>query len=262
MVTPIIYEHSNGISTITINRPERRNVIDYNGWLKLREILEGVSLDQTAKAVLLKGAGQEAFSAGADITDFDKHRSNSKQAQNYHEAFSGTLNAIENLPIPTVSLIKGFCVGGGCELALATDIRISADTGKFGIPAGKLGITIGYGEMRRLTQLLGPGNASYLLLSGQIVDADNAMQMGLVNQVIPVSEVDIFVNKLLKSISSMAPLSQRHHKTIMRRVLSNLDLDQLTPTDEHLPFKNFDSDDFSEGRRAFSEKRGPKFRGK
>ena len=158
-------------------------------------------------------------------------------------------------------LIKGYCVGGGCEMSLATDIRIAADNSRFGIPVARLGILVGYQEMRRLIALVGPGNASYLLLSGRLIEAQEALRIGLVNDVIPLGDVDEDAYRLAGEITELAPLSHRGHKQILRMVQRNPSLTGLTPEEEHLPYANFDSADFREGRLAFKERRKPRFKG-
>ena len=166
----------NGVATVTFNRPEKRNAIDYDGWLTLRRVAKTLAGRDDVRVVVFTGAGEEAFSAGADIADFDRHRNDSKEARVYAAAFDGAVEAIESVPKPTICLIKGACVGGGCELSLAADVRIAADNGRFGVPAARLGIVVGYGEMRRLVDLVGRGNAAYLLLTGRLIDAGEALR--------------------------------------------------------------------------------------
>ena len=262
MPNEITLDLRDGIATVTFNRPDRRNAIDYQGWLEIQRIATVLADDTDTRVVVFKGAGEEAFSAGADIKDFDKYRSDSTQAKKYSAAFDGALDAIEALPQPTICAIKGFCIGGGCELSMATDIRVSADNGVFGIPVAHLGILIGYREMRRLINLVGPGDASYILLSGRRFDTKEALEMGLVNQVVPLSELDGHVEQLARDMVPLAPLSQSRNKKIMRTVLANPSLGSLTAEQEHLPFANFDSEDFQEGRRAFLEHRKPEFTGR
>ena len=257
----ITLEQRDGIATVTLNRPQQRNAIDYHGWLELGRIATAIGEDDGINAVVLTGTGDEAFSAGADIKDFPKYRSDSAKAKQYAAAFDGALNAIEGLPKPTICLIKGFCIGGGCELTMAADIRIAADNGRFGIPVARLGILVGYQEMRRLVNLVGPSNTSYLLLSGRMIDAQEALRTGLVNCVVPLGEIDGFTYELAREIAGLAPLSHRRHKRILQTVLRNPSLAGLKPEEEHLPFANFDSEDFQEGRSAFMERRTPKFNG-
>ncbi|MCH7801304.1 MAG: enoyl-CoA hydratase/isomerase family protein, partial [Chloroflexi bacterium] len=162
MSDDILLDIQGGIATVTFNRPGQRNAIDYHGWLELRRIAIDLDDDDQVKVVVFTGAGDQAFSAGADIKDFERYRNNSTKAKMYSEAFDGAMDAIESTSKPTISLIKGFCVGGGCEMSTATDIRIASDTSRFGIPVARLGILVGYREMRRLVRLVGPGNASYI----------------------------------------------------------------------------------------------------
>ena len=258
----ITLEQNEGIATVTFNRPDQRNAIDYHGWLRLQRIATTLAQDDVVKVVVFTGKGDEAFSAGADIKDFPKYRSDSAKAKEYAAAFDGALDAIEELPKPTVCLIKGFCIGGGCELSMAADIRIAADESRFGIPVARLGILVGYHEMRRLVSLVGPGNASYLLLSGRLIDVQEALRIGLVSCVVSLDEIETFTYDLAREMSGLAPLSHRRHKQILGTVLRNPSLAGLTADEEHLPFANFDSEDFQEGRSAFIERRPPMFKGR
>ena len=262
MASDITLEQQSGIATVTFNRPGRRNAIDYQGWLELGRIAADLAQDDGVKVVVFTGAGDEAFSAGADIKDFDQYRRDSVKARAYAEAFDGALDAVEALPKPTVCLIRGFCVGGGCELSMAADIRIAADNSRFGIPVARLGILVGYREMRRLVDLVGPGNASYFLLSGRTVDAEEALRIGLVNGVVRLKELQDYGDRLAAEMARLAPLSHRRHKEILRTVLQDPSLSRLTVEQEHLPFANFDSEDFQEGSRAFVEGREPRFTGR
>ena len=262
MTDGIRLERRGSVATIIIDTPERRNAISYDGWLRLGRIARILAEDDDARVVVITGSGDEAFSAGADIKDFDKYRTDSGQARVYQAAFDAAVAAIESLAVPTVCKIKGYCVGGGCELTLAADVRVAADNARFGIPAARLGIVIGYEEMRRLVALVGPGRASYLLMSGRIVGVEEASSFGLVDRVIPLAEVDEYVAELAEEMSRLAPLSHSQHKQIMRRVTEAPLLEGLTAEERDLPFVNFDSADFVEGRRAFLERRRPVFQGR
>lgn len=250
------------VATLTINRPEKRNAVDYHGWIELQRIATAVANDLEVRVVVITGTGEEAFSAGADIKDFDKYRSNSSTAKTYAKAFEGALDAVESIPKPTISLIKGYCIGGGCELSMATDIRLAADNSRFGIPVAKLSILIGYSEMRRLVNLVGPGNANYILMTAKHIDSSEALRIGLVNYVIPLSEIDTYTYTLAREMVPLAPLSQKRHKEILETILSNPSLTGLSPVEKHRPFSNFETDDYMEGRQAFLERRSPRFFGK
>ena len=258
----LLLHKSDGIATITFNRPDQRNAIDYHSWLELRRLAIDLERDDDVRVVVFTGAGDRAFSSGADIKDFQDYRDNSEKARIYADAFDGAMDAIEALSKPTLCLIKGFCVGGGCELSMATDIRIAADNSRFGIPVARLGILVGYREMRRLLNLVGPGNASYVLLSARLLDAPEALRIGLVNEVVPLDEIQDYTYQLAGEMVPLAPLSQKRHKQIRQITLQNPALSGLTPEQELLPFTNFDSEDFQEGRSAFIERRQPRFKGR
>ena len=262
MTSDILFEQRDGVATVTFNRPERRNAITYDGWKRLRRIAEEAASDDGVRVVVFTGSGELAFSAGADIADFDRYRHDAASAKGYAEAFDGALDAVESIPKPTLSLIRGYCIGGGCELSMATDIRIAAAGSRFAIPVAKLNILIGYKEMRRLVRLVGPGRASYILMSGRQIDAQEALRFGLVDHVVPDEEIEERVYGLAREMVPLAPLSQRRHKEIMQIVLNNPGLEDLTPEQQDLPFANFDSADFIEGRRAFLERRPPRFQGR
>ena len=262
MTSDILFEQRDGVATVTFNRPERRNAITYDGWKRLQRIAEEAASDDRVRVVVFTGSGELAFSAGADIADFDRYRHDAASAKGYAEVFDGALDAVESIPKPTLSLIRGYCIGGGCELSMATDIRIAAAGSRFAIPVAKLNILIGYKEMRRLVRLVGPGSASYILMSGRQIDAQEALRFGLVDHVVPDEEIEERVYGLAREMVPLAPLSQRRHKEIMQIVLNNPGLEDLTLEQQDLPFANFDSADFIEGRRAFLERRPPRFQGR
>ena len=258
MSEPIKFEVKDQIARVTFNRPEQHNAISYDGWLKLIEIANKIEEDSSIRSAVFLGEGEKSFSAGADIKDFETHRKDSETAKIYSKAFDGALDAIEALSVPTISMIRGICVGGGCELSMATDIRIASNKSRFGIPVAKLGILVGYREMKRLVNLVGPGNASYILLSGRLIDSTEAFRMGLITQLVDDHALEDTVLNLANEITPLAPLSQKRHKIILQNVISNQSLDGL---DEELPFTNFDSTDFQERKDAFISRRPPNFKG-
>jgi len=261
MANEILLDIHNRVANITFNRPDQHNAIAYEGWLRLIDIVNQIKLDPDIRVVVFTGAGSRSFSAGADIKDFDSHRYDSASSKVYSEAFDGALDEIETLSMPTISKIRGICVGGGCELSMATDIRIASEDSKFGIPVAKLGILVGYREMKRLINLVGQGNASYILLSGRIVGAKEAERMGLITKAVSNDSLDEAVKKLIAEMVPLAPLSQSRHKEILQKVVSNQSLEGFTTEEAHLPFTNFDSQDFNEGKSAFVDRRSPTFKG-
>ena len=257
----ILVDQSNSVATVTFNRPRQRNAISYEMWQSLVQIMESLDDDSSIRCVVFRGAGGEAFSAGADIKDFDEHRYDSASAARYAKAFESALDRIERMRCPTVSAIQGFCVGGGLELAAATDIRIATPESKFGVPVARLGLTAGWDELRRMIAVAGVPAVKYLLLSGRIIDIDDAVRFGLVTAVVGDEDFDAEVEKLTSQIASGAPLAARDHKIMIRNLSVEPNTEKLTEPESNLQFRVFDSADFREGVAAFKEKRRPEFRG-
>ncbi len=257
----ILLERDPPLATITLNRPRQRNAISYQMWGELAQLLQELDDDGNCRAVVITGAGTEAFSAGADIKDFEEYRGDSTMGRQYNSAVDGLLRTLAEMETPTISMIRGYAIGGGCELAVATDLRIAAEDSKMGIPAARLGISIGHLEMQGLVNLVGKGNALYILYSGRLVDAQEALGMGLVNQVVATEDLAPTTYQLAREIAALAPLSHAINKRTLNQVLAKPRLDQLTQEEADLPLTQFDTRDYQEGYRAFLEKRRPQFRG-
>ncbi|MQG33662.1 MAG: enoyl-CoA hydratase [SAR202 cluster bacterium] len=257
----IIVETIAPVTTVTFNRPSQRNAISFDMWRQFSEIMKKLDADRSVRAVVVTGAGDEAFSAGADIQDFDEHRSDSTKGRGYNDVVNGALQTLSEMATPTISMIRGFAVGGGCELAVATDLRIASDDSLMGIPVGKLGISIGHREMRGLVNLVGKGNAMYILLSARLLDAQESLRIGLVNQVVPAADLHDHTYKLAGDIASLAPLSHAVNKLTMIQVQNKPSLEGLTKEEADLPLTQFDTKDYLEGYKAFLEKRRPNFIG-
>ena len=254
-------DYQNPVSTVTLNRPDQRNAISFAMWGELSDLFAKLDADRDVRAVVITGAGEDAFSAGADISDFEEHRSDSEKGRRYNDAVNGLLETLDKMATPTISMIRGFAVGGGCELAIATDLRLAAEGSRFGIPVARLGISIGHREMKGLVNLVGKGNALYILLSGRLVDAQEAKDMGLVNQVLPPEKLAETTYKLAEDIACLAPLSHRANKETLNQMMAKPSLDNLTSEEADLPLAQFDTRDYQEGYRAFLEKRRPHFTG-
>ena len=256
----ILLRNESPVATITINRPAQRNAISFAMWTELTALLRRLDADREVRCVVITGAGADAFSAGADISDFEEYRSDSVKGRVYNQAVDGLLETVAEIGTPVISMIRGFAAGGGCELAVATDLRIAAEGSRLGIPVARLGITIGHREMYGLVNLVGKGNALYILLSGRLLNAEEALRIGLVNQVVPAEKLEDVTYQLAADIAALAPLSHAVNKRTMNQVLAKPSLD-LTPEEADLPLTQFDTRDYHEGFRAFLEKRRPQFVG-
>ena len=256
----ILLRQDAAVATVTINRPAQRNAISFTMWTRLTELMRDLDADRSVRCIVICGAGGEAFSAGADISDFDEYRSDSTKGRIYNRAVDGLLETVAEIGTPVISMIRGFAAGGGCELAVATDLRIATEESRLGIPVARLGITIGHREMYGLVNLVGKGNALYILLSGRLLDAHESLRIGLVNQVAPSEQLEEVTYKLASDIANLAPLSHAVNKKTMNQVLAKPSLN-LTPEEADLPLTQFDTRDYHEGFRAFLEKRRPEFIG-
>ena len=257
----ILVDRQPPIATVTINRPRQRNAINYEMWGELADRMEELDRDRQVRVVVITGAGDVAFSAGADIADFDQYRADSSRGRIYNAAVDRLLDTLANMDTPTISMIRGFAAGGGCELAVATDLRIAATGSRLGIPAARLGISIGHREMRGLVNLVGKGNALYILLSGRLLEAEESLRIGLLNQVTEPGELEEVTYQLASEIAALAPLSHAANKRTLNQVLAKPALDNLAPDEANIPLAQFDTRDYQEGYRAFLEKRAPNFIG-
>lgn len=257
----ITIDRAEGIGTITIDRPDQHNAMNFEMWQALGEAAQELGADPVIKVVVLAGAGGKAFSAGADIKDFPAHRSSTALARDYAVVFEGSMDRIEEMPKPVIAMIGGICVGGGCELATAADLRIASESSTFGVPIAKIGVLAGYNEARRLVRLVGIGNAKHLVLTAKIVDAHEAHRIGLIGEVVPDNRLHAHTYELAARMVHYAPMSQSGHKRIFRTVLENPALTGLSPEDAEYPLTIFDTKDGMEGYHAFVEKRSPNFTG-
>jgi len=250
-----------GVGLITFNQPEKRNAMSVEMWDGLIEILDAWTADDSVRVVVLTGAGDKAFVSGADISQFEKSRSDADAQREYEKLTSRGRACLASFPKPVIARISGFCLGGGLGIAMLADIRIASADAAFGIPAAKLGIAYGFDMVRRLVSLIGQANARLILFTGERIDAAEALRIGLVNRVVPTGELEAAVTKLARNMASNAPLSV----TGMKRIVEEVTRD---PADRDMAAVNqavaacFDSQDYREGRTAFMEKRAPVFTGR
>jgi enoyl-CoA hydratase len=248
------------IGFLTINRPEQRNAMNLAVWEGLIRGLETLDKNTDVRVIVLRGSGDRAFAAGADIRELDEVRQDPARINHALEMVERTMLAIEATDKPVIAMVNGAAMGGGCEVAVACDLRIASDTARFGIPAGNLGIVITFQDTRRLTRLVGIGMAKEILMTGRTLVAHEAQQIGLVNRVVPAEHLLEETMTLARTIAEKAPLTVAGAKRIANRVARGEDIvsifDGLEPAR-----KAWNSADFAEGIRAFLEKRPPVFRG-
>jgi enoyl-CoA hydratase/carnithine racemase len=250
-------DNSEGIATVTIDRPEVKNALNLETVNALRAALQTVAADDGAGVLIVTGAGDTAFVSGADINDIRARGRDEGLA-----AINSSLFAeIERFPRPTIAAINGYALGGGCELALACDIRIAADTAKFGQPELGLGIIPGAGATQRLPRIIGMGRAKHLVLTGEIIDAKQALEIGLVSAVTPPGQLQIRARELAKKILRQGPLAARLAK-IALNASARVDMDSGPLIETLAQALCYSSDDKLEGTAAFLEKRRARFTGK
>ncbi|WP_020496123.1 enoyl-CoA hydratase/isomerase family protein [Sciscionella marina] len=245
-----------GVATLTIDRPAKRNAISFEMWSRLPEITAEV---ERSDAEVLVVRGGEHFSAGADISEFTTLRAGAEGAERYAAAVHLGERALAGLSVPTIAAINGFCIGGGCEIALACDIRLAAEGATFGITPAKLGLVYHFTSTRALVHAVGPAWAKQILFSGEFIDASTALRIGLVNEIHPGETLGKRVDELAATIGSRAQVSLRGAKTIIGRIQDGLDSEDEAVTE--LYANAHTSAEYAEGVAAFLEKRKPSFRG-
>lgn len=258
---PLLVQREGEWTTIVFNRPESRNAITQAMWLQLQAILRELTETPAVRVVLFRGAGERALASGADVSEFGSTRSSRESAVVSYHLVTDTMNAIERLPQPTIALIHGFAAGAGCELAIACDLRVAAHEARIGIPAGKLGITIGQRHIRRLVSLVGPARAKDLLMTGRLADGAECLRIGLVDYLVPRAEVDATGRDLAERICAGAPLAVQWAKEVVNRCLDDPGL-ATASDDVERSTRYVLTEDFAEGVRAFGEKRPPRFSGR
>jgi enoyl-CoA hydratase len=254
----LIVERRNRVAIITINRPEKRNALNIRTREEGAAALDELREDPSVGVVVFTGAGDKAFVAGADIAEFSGRTAITQRAVMLGRSL---FTAIDGFPKPVIAMVNGYCLGGGCELALACDIRIASETASFGQPEINLGIIPGGGGTQRLTRLVGEGKAMELILTGDIIDAREAFTLGLVNMVVPPADLEAKTMELANRISEKSPIALRMAKEAVRAA-SRSNLDEGLRREVDLFALCFSSEDKDEGVKAFLEKRKPDFKGK
>jgi enoyl-CoA hydratase/carnithine racemase len=257
----IIAAKEGAIGRITFNTPERRNAIALEMWQAMPEILADFAADDAVRVIVVNGAGGKAFSAGADISQFEDVRSSEQAIADYNADVGKAQAALSGAGKPTIAEIQGLCVGGGLAVALCCDLRLASDDSRFAIPAAKLGLGYGIDGLRPLVDLVGPSHAKEIFFTARLFDAAEALGMGLVNRVVPAADLAADVVDYAETIGANAPLTVQAVKTIVGEVVKDAgdrDMDLCRTVVDRC----FASADYVEGRQAFMEKRKPNFQGR
>jgi enoyl-CoA hydratase len=257
----ILQSAADGVGVITFNNAEKRNAMSLDMWEGLGEALIALRDDPGVRVVVLTGAGDKAFVSGADISQFEKTRHNAEASEEYSRKSSAQRALLADFPKPVIACIRGFCLGGGMQVAMSADIRIASDNSQFGIPAAKLGIAYGYDGLKHLVSLVGPSWARLIMYTGMRIDSAEALRIGLVDRVVPDAELWNATTEIARTISGNAPLAIKAAKITIAQVLKDPDKRDMDAI-KAIGTACMDSEDFREGRQAFMAKRKPQFKGR
>jgi enoyl-CoA hydratase len=254
----LLVEKRGRVALITINRPQKLNALNIQTRAEGAAALDELRETEEVRVVVITGAGEKAFVAGADIAEFEGRTAiTQRDVMTARSLFT----AIDTFPKPVIAMVNGFCLGGGCELALSCDLRVASESAKFGQPEINLGIIPGGGGTQRLTRLVGEGKAMELILTGDMIDAQTAYRLGLVNLVVPAADLEAKTMELANRIAEKSPVALRMAKEAVKTA-ARANLDEGLRREIDLFALCFSSEDKDEGVRAFLEKRKPEFKGR
>jgi enoyl-CoA hydratase/carnithine racemase len=259
MADVVLERGNDGIATVVLSNPGRMNALSRPMWERVAKLFADLDADEHLRCIVIRGAGEQAFAAGADIAEFATERANVEQARAYGAVIQGAMDAVAHCRHPVVAMIHGVCVGGGLELAAICDLRICGESSRFGVPVKNLGLVMAYGELKGLIDLVGRATALEIVLEGRVFGAAEARDKGLVNRVVADDQVTTEALGAARRIADGAPLVHRWHKAFARRLA---DPAPLTAAEYDASFACFGTEDFAIGYRAFLDKRKPVFKGR
>ncbi len=257
----LVAKKENGIGWIVFNNPARHNAVSLEMWQALPLVLEAYSRDSEVRVIILKGEGEKAFVAGADISQFKEKRSSPEAVTLYNAAADNANKALHECPKPTIAMIRGYCIGGGTAIAVGCDIRIAAEDARFGVPAAKLGLGYRFAGIKRLADVVGPAFTAEIFYTGRQFTAQEALAMNLINRLVPAAELEKYTLEYANTIVNNAPLTIASIKRALIEYLKS-------PAERNLAWCQqmvddcYVSEDYKEGQTAFMEKRKPVFKGR
>ena len=257
----LIARKEGAIGWIIFNNPARHNATSYEMWLSLPAVLEAFCADPAVRLIICRGEGDKAFSAGADISQFKEKRTGPEAVKEYNAAADNAGTAMRECPKPLIAMIRGYCIGGGAGIAVNCDIRIAADDARFAVPAAKLGLGYRFDGIKRLTDIVGPAFAAEIFYTARQFSAHEALNMGLVNRVVPAAELESYTLDYANAIAANAPLTIASVKRALIECLHDTDQRDLALC-QRMVDACYESQDYKEGQAAFMEKRKPQFEGR
>lgn len=257
----LLAQKDGAIGWITFNNPARHNAVSMSMWESVPKVLAAFEEDREIRVVILRGAGEKAFISGADISEFKEKRSSKDAAEAYNAAGDAAHRALQEFSKPTIALVRGYCIGGGCAVAIDCDIRIASEDSIYSIPAGRLGLGYRYDGIRRLIDMVGPSFATEIFFTARKFNAEEALAMGLINRLVKAGEIESYTRSYAEMIADNAPLTLAAVKrSVIERYKDPAERDLKRCQD--MVDACFASKDYEEGRSAFMEKRRPVFRGR
>ncbi len=254
----LLFERRDQIGILTFNRPEVRNALTEEMWERFPRLVKQAAADPAVRVIVLRGAGEKAFAAGADIRELEEALAHPESAIVHRARVEAAMRSIEDSPKPVLAMVAGYAMGGGCRIAVACDLRIAADNAQFGIPSAKLGYVISYECTRRLMALIGPGRTAQMLLTAQPIKAQEAYQIGLVEFLVPLAELEATAFRIAEDMAKLSPTSLATAKEMIRALARDPDMSSITDRTALLR-RCLEGPDFREGVQAFKDKRPPKF---